>query len=129
MMKPNVLTYSCDIFELQASFENVMAKNDFDKYIHGYDKARTKAYIDYRGMPCIKYEFDANNGITICGSSFEEMLIIISDYNDIINKYGVGNTKFDKIFTTFTDYLKKEIVAERNAVVNANEGDIPTITW
>ena len=129
MMKPNVLTYSCDIFELQASFENVMAKNDFDKYIHDYDKARTKAYIDYRGMPCIKYEFDVNNGITICGSSFEEMLIIISDYNDIINKYGVGNTKFDKIFTTFTDYLKKEIVAERNAVVNANEGDIPTITW
>lgn len=129
MMKPNVLTYSCDVFELQASFENVMAKNDFDKYIHDYDKVRTKAYIDYRGMPCIKYELDADNGIIICGSNFHEMLIIISDFNDIINKYDIGYTKFDKIFTTFTSYLKKEMDAEKNATVNGNEGDIPTITW
>ena len=129
MMKPNVLTYSCDVFELQASFENVMAKNDFDKYIHDYDKLRTKPYIDYRGMPCIKYELDANNGIIICGSNFHEMLIIISDFNDIVNKYGVGNTKFDKILNTFADYIKREMNDKKNETVNADESDIPTITW
>ena len=128
-MRPNVLTYSCDVFELQSSFENVMAKNEFDKYIHDYDKLKTKVYIDYRGMPCIKYELDVNNSIIICGSNFHEMLIIISAYSDIVNKYGVGNTKFDKIFNTFADYIKNEMNDKKNATVNTNENDIPIITW
>ena len=128
-MRPNVLTYSCDVFELQSSFENVMAKNEFDKYIHDYDKLKTKVYIDYRGMPCIKYELDAKNGIIICGSNFHEMLIIISAFNDIVNKYGVGNAKFDKIFNTFADYIKREMNDKKNTTVNANENDIPIITW